>query len=590
MSGQTLAYDDPGATGTPPPAPSAFTRLADWFTAIPTWILITLAATLAVVTLALLIAAAAIAVNRIRNRETSKRESWAADKAMTFLAAGVATAVTGTGMWAFFADTLGVRSLPLLVGLFAFFEIAMLAEALRSRLFRIRRAREESTNPTDSETRDVDVDGIAVWVLAIISGVLAATHETEFGAIALRLIAPVIAAWLWERGLVGELQQFRRRKPTKKIALRISLERVLVFLRIAEPTKRDVDDVDRSRRRAAYTVAAYRLHTRLTDKAPTTLARVARWRLRRAGLAIMTRYGVAELQRARGDVAALYGMEQSTAPGSVAGLAPWATGHGEVIAGSAVPAVDAVAGQAAIEAAPGPVETDLLDDWAEVVPETAVRPHPQSDSHLNGSHLAHDIRSGKLGGGSTRDSDSRNVDGKPAQQAGAIRAALTGQPAANTTAVSAGNTGANRTAPATANGAAKTSVKRPASTTAKPLDSFPELGDDARETVDRLARTFARYPKAKNRELAKRAGLTLATTNRYMARVRAEAAAREAEEANEQHPSAATGSNAETAVREANAPASLPPLAPLPAPAPLAVVAVNGHNHHSHTKTANDNH
>jgi hypothetical protein len=268
-----------------------------------------------------LVAIAALA-SRNRSKTADTPRPAKADRFMTFLGAAVATGVVATGMWRFFGDKLHIQNPAVRVALFAFFEIAMLASALRSRRFRIARAKKA---PSDQgERRDVDVDGIAVWVLALLSGSFAATDQTSAAAAGLRLVAPLIAAWLWERGLAGELSHFTRAK-TRRITNRLSVERVLVALRLAEPTGRGIGEVDKARRLARLARTAFHLH--MLGKR----ARIRRawwtWRLRRQieqaneHLSLATDPGVRAALRA--NLATLYQALTGTTPDAVKDLAPW---------------------------------------------------------------------------------------------------------------------------------------------------------------------------------------------------------------------------------------------------------------------------
>lgn len=381
--------------------PSWLDRATGWADAIPTgaW------AALAAVILGF------VAYRAIRNRRV--RTSAKSDKLMTFFGAAVATGVVGTGMWAFFGDTLGITNPWLRAALFAFFEIAMLASALRSRRFRLdraaaqvaeadRRARVLAVDPDakfdDNSSREMDVDGVAVWILALLSGTLAATHEHTAGAVGLRLVAPLIAAWLWERGLAGELRQFRRPGVGRKVHWRITPERVAVWLRIAEGSGRAVNEVERARLRTAFTIAAFRLHTRLADGARPWRVSVARWRLRRAGIAIMRKFGVTELTAARADVATLYGIEEATSPDAVAGLTPWQTGR--VIDGTVTDAQVTARPKMAVTAAkvspvtPPPAEPDTATPAVRHVPapRREVTPTPAAEADATTSPTGDDTR------------------------------------------------------------------------------------------------------------------------------------------------------------------------------------------------------
>ncbi|GAA0494577.1 hypothetical protein Ade02nite_20070 [Paractinoplanes deccanensis] len=255
------------------------------------------------------------------SRDTTRRVK--SDKFLTFLAAGVATGVVATGMWKFFGDVLHIANPYARVALFAFFEIAMLASAFRSRRFRLDRAAKRDTNPDYVEQR-VDVDGIAVWVLAALSGLFAAADEHTTAGKAVRVVAPLLAAWMWERGLAGELMQFTRGQ--KRLNLRITPERALVWLGIAEPTDRAIGDVARKRRIAQFARTAYRLNRLVEDGKTGWRLKWTRWRLRRQTEAANEHLKLATdpalLAEVRAQLALLYGVEDGTSRLAVADLTP----------------------------------------------------------------------------------------------------------------------------------------------------------------------------------------------------------------------------------------------------------------------------
>ncbi|MFG2046100.1 hypothetical protein ACGFIW_01550 [Micromonospora sp. NPDC048935] len=253
-------------------------------------------------------------------------------KALVYLAASIGSAFTLTSMWNVFEHSFNIDNWGVRLVLCGVFEIMMLSSAVNSRAFRLRRAKQQSelSTPTESpaatptaERRELDVDGIAVWVFAAVAGVICFTDSTNPVEAGMRGFLPLAVAWMWERAIAADLRTFARTVRDKKINLRISTERILVALRIAEPTGRDVSEVDKARYRSAFTIAAFKLHTLRADKALHWRISIARWRLRRAGLAIMKRSGVAELVAARRDVATLYGIEDFTAPDAVGHLAGW---------------------------------------------------------------------------------------------------------------------------------------------------------------------------------------------------------------------------------------------------------------------------
>lgn len=178
---------------------------------------------------------------------------------LTVVAAVIATTVAGTGMWRFFSVTLHFSG-PLRVLLFAFIEVAVFTSALRAR-----------RNVTESVTHTAGVDGAAVWALTGLSALLSALDARSFAEVLFRLVAPLVAAWLWERSMAVE----RRRITGRSIHWRITPERILVRLGLAEASDRTAGDVDAHRRLTRVARAAKRVRA-------MRAAGAWAWRLRRA--------------------------------------------------------------------------------------------------------------------------------------------------------------------------------------------------------------------------------------------------------------------------------------------------------------------
>lgn len=236
---------------------------------------------------------------------------------LTIIAAALATMVSASGMWKFFTDILGET--PLRIAFFAFIEIALFASALlaRSRLLR------------DPATRTTGIDGIAVWVLAALTASLSALDSDSFREACLRLVAPLVAAWMWERALAAE-RNVRLGNTSRRINWAVTPERVFVWLRLAEAANRDVSEVDRARRRAKLGRARLHLHLLQSNKAFA-------WRIRRAhrtviryAMAAAEHIGLADLPDATNEreaiqmyMATLYGFVEATSPQAVAHLNAW---------------------------------------------------------------------------------------------------------------------------------------------------------------------------------------------------------------------------------------------------------------------------
>lgn len=259
-----------------------------------------------------------LTANRMR-KMTAHRATLLVANLLTIVAAGLATAVSASGMWKFFTDILGDS--PLRYAFFWFIEVALFASALlaRARLLR---------DPANAST---GVDGIAVWVFAALTASLSATDADSFREVCLRLAAPLVAAWMWERALAAE-RNARTGTATRRIHLTLTLERVLVWLHLAEAQGRDVTEVDRVRRRAR--LGRARLHLYLLQNKKKTSA----WRLRRAHTKVIRRamqaaehIGLADIPEAASEreaiqmyMATIYGIIDATTPEAVAHLNAWA--------------------------------------------------------------------------------------------------------------------------------------------------------------------------------------------------------------------------------------------------------------------------
>lgn len=232
------------------------------------------------------------------------------EPALTVVAAGIATAVAVNGMWRVFGDTLGLTGL----GRFAlagFLEVALLVSALRAR----RNLREHGS---------VGVDGAAVWVMASLSAVLASADAVGLARM-VRFAAPLVAAWLWERGLAAERRRTRPREAG--ILWRWTPRRVAVLVGLAEPAARDLQEVQRSRRLVALTRTRLRLAALETSRLPSLAALVTMlpvrraWveqRLHRQAMAAVENLNLGSdpqlVEELRATVAAVAGLKDATAP------------------------------------------------------------------------------------------------------------------------------------------------------------------------------------------------------------------------------------------------------------------------------------
>ncbi|MET8863099.1 hypothetical protein ABZW11_09120 [Nonomuraea sp. NPDC004580] len=158
---------------------------------------------------------------------------------LTIVAASIATGVSAQGMWRFSGDVLGLDG-PLRLLLFAFIEVAIITSAVRAR----RNMRENFS---------AGIDGIAVWALTCLTAVLSSMDARSLPEAVFRLAAPLVAAWLWERGMAIERHRIRG---TGRINWRLTPERLLVRMGLAEVSDRTASEVDAHRRLTRVALAA----------------------------------------------------------------------------------------------------------------------------------------------------------------------------------------------------------------------------------------------------------------------------------------------------------------------------------------------
>src|SRR5690606_10707183 len=160
---------------------------------------------------------------------------------LTIVAASIATGVSAQGMWRFSGDVLALDG-PLRVLLFSFIVVAIITSPSRAR----RNLRENFS---------AGIDGIAVWALTCLTAVLSSMDASSFPEAVFRLAAPLVAAWLWERGMAIERHRIRG---TGRINWRLTPERLLVRLGLAEVSDRTASEVDAHRRLTRVALAAKR--------------------------------------------------------------------------------------------------------------------------------------------------------------------------------------------------------------------------------------------------------------------------------------------------------------------------------------------
>ncbi|WP_343951318.1 hypothetical protein [Nonomuraea longicatena] len=184
---------------------------------------------------------------------------------LTVVAACIATGVSAQGMWRFSEDVLGLDG-PLRLLLFAFIEIAIITSAVRAR----RNMRENYS---------AGIDGIAVWVLTCLTAVLSSMDAGSLPEAVFRLAAPLVAAWLWERGMAIERHRIRG---TGRINWRLTPERMLVRLGLAEVNDRNASEVDAHRRLTRVALAAKKAKALREGGAPERKVRAALAKLDKA--------------------------------------------------------------------------------------------------------------------------------------------------------------------------------------------------------------------------------------------------------------------------------------------------------------------
>lgn len=183
----------------------------------------------------------------------------------------VPTALAAQGMVMVGRDALGL-SLTFAVALAAFLELALISSALLARA-------------SAMAGRPASADAVAVWVFSAVSGVFSAAHELigpldpatgQHGwqhdslsllAAGVRIAAPLVAAWLWERVLVSA-----RREAAARSAAQIRCDRrLLAFARAAQTLRRLLKSRTASKRQIRRARRRFdRRHVALLRRVPAT--------------------------------------------------------------------------------------------------------------------------------------------------------------------------------------------------------------------------------------------------------------------------------------------------------------------------------
>jgi hypothetical protein len=228
------------------------------------------------------------------------------------LAATLATSMSAQGMWRFFGDRLGLDG-PGRILLFAFLELTMGISAYRSRRLILDQIAELETLGTET-VRVAHIHQSIVWLVAGLSGVLAASDATTGPARLLRLAAPLLAAALWEVGQHTALAAARARAGVtlrRRYRWRLTPTVVLARLGLVQPADLEATEVPALEARLLRW--SYRLHA--TGWLAAVIRPLARVQQRRLAMQLAAR---AEwLPELQGRLRLVYGLEAATAPAVV---------------------------------------------------------------------------------------------------------------------------------------------------------------------------------------------------------------------------------------------------------------------------------
>lgn len=99
--------------------------------------------------------------------------------------------------------------------------------------------------------------GRAVWLIAVVAGIIAAMAGDSAVEVGLRLAVPLLVAHQWWVGLVGDGVE----RPADAITWTWTPRRILVALRLARPGAHDLATVDRERHIRTIALVSHRLHS-----------------------------------------------------------------------------------------------------------------------------------------------------------------------------------------------------------------------------------------------------------------------------------------------------------------------------------------
>ncbi|MBF6064721.1 hypothetical protein IU500_24795 [Nocardia terpenica] len=163
--------------------------------------------------------AIAVMIGMYRLVRAAACRQYRGERAGTVLTAAIATGVSAQGMWIFMGDALHLTT-ALRIMFFGFLETMTITSAIRARAA-------QRTNGS------AGVDGVAMWVLTGLSAILSATEADNLGTVLIRLSAPLVAAWGWERSMA--LERHLRTGQRGPVNWRLTPERLLVRLGLADP-------------------------------------------------------------------------------------------------------------------------------------------------------------------------------------------------------------------------------------------------------------------------------------------------------------------------------------------------------------------
>ncbi|ONK13287.1 hypothetical protein [Streptomyces sp. MP131-18] len=216
-------------------------------------------------------------IDELRTREDRRRADMT-----TYAAAVIASGLSLVGMWPVVGVAVAESGLPQVlhtpaaVALLGFLEAAVLASGRRAR------ANVRVTGSTG-------VDGAALWIIVAFSAVVATTQAQSLTGALVKAGAPVVAAWMWERGLAPERRAYRGEKPA--VHWRLGLRRVAVALRLADPEEADLAVLARARRLGQVASHIVRAKRRRRPARRWSLLRAERGLIRSAARGDFTREG-----------------------------------------------------------------------------------------------------------------------------------------------------------------------------------------------------------------------------------------------------------------------------------------------------------